>query len=286
MILNLADLNETQLQAHDFWDFGADGTSMEFCVKHLGGSNGVGFNLEDWRLKDVSDRGFAAVQGNIFDIPCTPGCVDFVSMSHFVEHLHGADQLEAALRLALTAARDFVHIRGPFFDDALALQAHGFKFFWDDWIDHEFKAGLGLLKDTLARLGVTSYHASVGFPVFDSSDTAVHPLVSPANQDAYDPGLHPPKPHVVFPRPFFQEFAVLIPAANRSLPVEALTVRHGPYGVLREMLLRIEHSREGQALPFGDIQRILCGLPPPPPRPLPTRLLGGVRRRVGRLLHG
>ena len=234
-----------EFQSCDCWDFGADANSMEFATRVLGAQRPLGVNLEHSRLENMRAAGYQTVEMNIFSIPETLRC-RIVSMSHFLEHLNSEEELERALKLAVCAAGELVYISGPLFEDDDYARSFGLKFFWGDWVDHRSRLSLNHVKAALRRLNVHQFSTSVGFPVFDSSSDSILGLGEVPNQERFDPAKHLVKTPFVFPRPVFQEFAIVIPL-SRSCRTDCVhAARHGTWGVMLEHLR--EHSSKNQAV--------------------------------------
>lgn len=226
------------LEGYEFLDFGASkGASINFGVRRLGGTRGLGIDLDPEKVRQMSEKGFDCIEADATRLQFPPGSVRFVVMSHFLEHLPGLEQAERAVESAARTASDFLFIQGPYFDADEYLEARGFKLYWSDWTGHPCHLTTGQLREILLRLGLEDHVMMVCDEITDSSDPAVHPLDSPPDQHDYDLGIHPDKPYVKFARPLYRSIVCYV----RLRPFEGWEqVLQAP-----RKGMRLEHSVEG-----------------------------------------
>lgn len=201
-----ASLGSEVLSNYDFLDFGASaGGSLEFGRGRLGGTRGLGIDIDAQKLQLMRAAGYECVQGDVTKLALPADSVRFVVMSHLLEHLSGLADIQAAISSAARVASDFLFIRGPYFDADNYLESLGLRLYWSHWTGHTYHIGVTELALVLTRLGLSDHLILLSGPIPDSSHPAVHPLASPIDQHEYDPGAHSPKPLVQFDRPVFQE---------------------------------------------------------------------------------
>ena len=80
-------ISREQLEPFDFLDFGSSsGDSLEFATQRLGGRRGLGVDFDPKKVQAARDRGLDAIQASLIDLECPEDCVDFVLVSHLLEH--------------------------------------------------------------------------------------------------------------------------------------------------------------------------------------------------------
>lgn len=214
---------------YDCLDIGADVNSMGWCKEYLGVSNPIGLNIEKSRLENMRNAGLPCEDINAFDIPEDVE-VDYIFMSHLLEHLQTAQEVTDLVSKCLRMARKGIYIAGPFFEEDTYLRTHDLKFVWGDWSGHISRFGiynfLPLLRHTIGD----KVTASLGFPVFDASPDNIVALDERPDIDSFERDGTRPKKLVSLPRPVFQEFVTFIrldPSVDANRVHEA---RHGKQG--------------------------------------------------------
>lgn len=204
--LELVKDTRSDLKGYDFMDFGASkGGSIDFALRRLGGTRGLGVDLDSNKVKTMLDAGYDCIQADVNKLDFPPDSVRFVTMSHFLEHLSNLRAVKSAVESASRVASDFLFIQGPYFDADEYLRARGLKFYWSDWHGHTCHLTTSKLREILLELGLEDHTFMVRGAVEDSSDPRIHPVSSPKDQHAYDPDSHPVKPFVPFPEPLPSE---------------------------------------------------------------------------------
>lgn len=197
---------DMDVSAYDFLDFGAStGGCIEFAKARLGGTNGLGVDIDSQKVARMWSLGYDCAEGDVTQVDLPDDSVRFVTMSHILEHLPDLDSVRRALAGAARVASDFLFIQGPFFDADGILAEDGLKFYWSDWTYHTCHLTTDALRETLDALGLRDYVCMGRAVVADSTDPAVHPTGSPPDQHDYDAGEHPPKPTVSFAAPKYAD---------------------------------------------------------------------------------
>ncbi len=225
--------------AYDFFDFGpSGGNSVAFGQKYLHGGRPLGFELSPDRVKALREKGIDCVEGDILKLAFPSNITRFTLMSHFLEHLPGLDAMRAVVHEAVKASRDFLFIQGPYFDADEYLRMLGFKCYYSDWTDHRCNWKSWELLDILSSEEVAEYRFFGVRRINGSDSDIIHPLESRLDQHEYDPAKHPPKRHVEFEIPVFQEivccarlrdidyFDAVLSARAQLEPIEPVPARY------------------------------------------------------------
>ena len=200
------------LSAYDFIDFGSSrGGCIDFAIKKLGGKRGLGIELHKKRADDLNKKGYPCINADVTTLNLPKKSVRFVTMSHFLEHLHNIPEVLYVIKLAARTTTDFVFIEGPTFDFDDYLKSKGFKFFWCDWTGHTLPMTTGLLKEIFKKLKLSNYTLLVEKRyITNSLSPDIHPLNSPKNQHAYNIAKHPLKETIKFDAKIFRSFIFFI----------------------------------------------------------------------------
>lgn len=202
------DLREIlSAKRYDYVDFGcSNGGSLKFGRDKLGGTVGIGLDIDPAKIKQTQAVGFDAVQFDVTQLVSQPNCTRFVTMKHFLEHLPNAILAEKCIIAACEAATDFIYIRQPWFDSDGYLFDRGLKLYWSDWSGHtNLMTSLQFYRILRNIPKIHRWRIYARNPIIDSSDDAVHPLTSPRNQHGWSGDRHPAKPQVRFTQPTYRE---------------------------------------------------------------------------------
>lgn len=188
---------------------------MRFAQQKLGGSRGVGLDIDQKKVDASRRAGFDAQLADVTGIDATStGTVRFVTMMHFLEHLYTLEMAQKCIRSACSIADEFVFIRQPFFDADDYLAGLGLRLYWSHWHGHRnhMKAGdfQGILEDLLAQGQIRRFILFNRTKIADSDNPCVHPLSSPINQHQWEAGKHDPKEYCVFHTPVYREIGAVI----------------------------------------------------------------------------
>lgn len=211
--------------AYKFLDYGCSrGGSIALAQRLFGKGNGLGLDIDPTKVAAAQNIGYDAMVADLTALPLRADCVDYVILSHFLEHLSGLKDAEKALSGAVRSARSFVYVAQPWFDSDGYLFSKNLKLYWSDWHGHPNRMtslDFHFLLNEFKRRGLIE-----GFSIFghkrirSSAHEAVHPLDSGRNQHEYDAKVHSKKPFlpVFFTADVFAEIHVLIDITqNNSL---------------------------------------------------------------------
>ncbi len=199
-----------------FLDFGcSEGGSIEYAYKMFDNAwPGLGIDVNAKKIETAQGHGYDAINFDIMNIP-NRKLVDFVTMSHVLEHLPDLKMADQFLRKSVAIARKFVFIRQPFFDADGWLAQRGLKLYWADW-QNGHKNKMTSLDFYLTLNRMKSEGILNGFSIYfrdkisTSDHPAIHPINSPGDQHSYQLSLHPPKKMDISLENTFREIFVLV----------------------------------------------------------------------------
>jgi Methyltransferase domain len=196
-----------------FLDAGCgEGGSMTQLSQRFGRSPGLGIDYYPEAIEASRISGFEVMYSNLLmpDLVLPEGCVDYAAAMDFLEHLPTEqDAVQVLVKLA-SAARDFLVIRHPSFEDVEYLKQFGLKLNWTDWSCHPNPMKLGDFHRIFAGLGWHDYEILPHMNYTDSSHESMLPLTAPTDTLRYDPKSHGPKPQVEFDRKVWGKFDIFV----------------------------------------------------------------------------
>jgi len=194
----------------------AAGRSIEHCQRRFERGRGLGLDWYGPDLDIARNSGLAVAQCNLATLELPRACVSFVSMVDFVEHLPDVAATRRLLETCGAAARDFLFIRHPSFDEMEYLHGLGVKMTWTDWPCHTNMMRMVDFERLFAEMGWTDYTIRPHLPLLDSMHPAMVPLCAPPDTQAYDAAAHGPKQAIAFERPIYGKFDLFV-RLNREL---------------------------------------------------------------------
>lgn len=208
------------LTGYNFIDFGCStGGNIRFIQNTLHDVKGFGIDIDPRKIEEAKLNGHEVVLYDILKIPDNYS-IEFVTMSHFLEHLDSVNHVESFLNKAVCIANSFVHIRQPYFDTDGYLLSKGLKFYWSDWVGHKNAvSSLDFYKfcSKLLNSGRIDSFAMYGRGlVGESIDDSIIPLHSPTNSGKYK-HEYGEKPNVSFCTPVYKELVVVLIIDEQSL---------------------------------------------------------------------
>ena len=200
---------------YHFFDFGCStGECIDYAYQTFNNpGTGLGIDISEKKIEMAREKGHAAIAFDILKIPDRK-LVEFVTMSHFLEHLPSVKIADQFLRKAVVVAKQYVFIRQPFFDADGYLAQHGLKLYWSDWTGHpnkmtslDFYLSLKKMKSEGLLSGFSINFVS---KIPSSTHYVIHPLNSPIDQHWYDPAIHHHKKNDISLDNVFREIVVLV----------------------------------------------------------------------------
>lgn len=222
-----------------YYDFGcSSGGFMAFLKKIIPTIAGVGIDLDEKKLEKLHKNGFIGNNIRIEDLPDVKH-VNFVTMSHFLEHLGSLNDSRMALSKGIRIAKDFVFIRQPWFDSDGLLIPFGLKFYYSDWSGHKNKmTSLDfylILKDVLNKKEIFGFKIYGRGLVSDGLSDLLIPLSAARNQGKYDPLIHGKKEFTEkFPFKIFREIVVVIQIGKDIELADCILDALGSYELIKE----------------------------------------------------
>lgn len=194
-----------------FIDLGSgSGGSIDHCARRFALGSGLGFELDAKEIAEARQAGFDVVQADLMSVEAPPGSVAFVSAMDFLEHLPDADAAALVLKRFSPAAREFIFIRHPSFEEMEYLAGLGLKLCWTDWSGHPNMMRIDDFEKLFEHFGWTEYTIVPRNLVANSTDDQLVPLSAPTDTVMYDPSSHESKPFVRFDRPIFGQYDILV----------------------------------------------------------------------------
>src|SRR4051812_13557296 len=114
-----------------FVDLGSGvGGSIQHCVRRFDRGAGIGIEVGKADLEAARRAGLDVIEADVRTAAPLERSVSFVSMMDFLEHLPDLAASDAVVERFARAARDFLFIRHPSFEDIDYLAGLGLKIVW------------------------------------------------------------------------------------------------------------------------------------------------------------
>lgn len=220
-----------------FIDAGSgEGDSTRRCERRFGSGPGLGIERSSERVDLARASGLAAICADAVEVELPAGCVSFVAMCDFLEHLPSERDVRRALERYCRVARDFLFIQHPSFERIDKLARLGLKIVWSDWDDHTTMMTIADYRRMFASLGLHDVTFHPINPIFDSQHHTIVPVETRGYAEAYDPERHAPKPFVEFDFPLFARYDIFVRLGSAldddswrriTAPVDAVLVEGG-----------------------------------------------------------
>ena len=234
-VIDAADLDATTRSRVEFLDLGCGRGKWLGAATRRFGVQGIGLELNRHKVVKAQANGRAVYRANILDLePVDFPAVKYVNLDNVLEHLPSLEVVQDVLERSCRIASHLVYIRHPSFEDKDYLAGLGLKQYWTDWPGvHKTHVLLPEFTAMANRLGVYRMVVSPVRRAFDSTDPTILPMSAPPGQvradrttpapgatpaGVYDPDHHGPKPLVVFDRPVYFAFDVVL-VTGRRLPM-------------------------------------------------------------------
>jgi len=196
-----------------FLDAGCgEGGSMTQLNQRFGRSPGLGLDYYMEAVEASCKAGFESIYCNLLmsELVLPENCVDYAAAMDFLEHLPTEQDAVTVLIKLASAARDFLIIRHPSFEDVDYLEQFGLKLNWTDWSCHPNPMKLDDFRRIFAGLGWKDYAILPHMNYADSSHDSMLPLAAPTDTLRYDKESHGPKALVEFDRPVWGKFDIFV----------------------------------------------------------------------------
>lgn len=194
-----------------FIDFGASsGGSVEYCEKTFNRGRGIGIDNSATKIALAKEKGRLVTKGDLRSIHIPEKCVSFCSALDFLEHLPNIAFATNVLHSMVRAARDFVFIRHPSFEDIDYLASMGFKIDWTDWRGHTNMMKISDFDNIFAEAGWDDYVIIPRRRIQDSTHSAIIPLTAPTDTVRYKEETCGAKNCMHFTRECYEQFDIYI----------------------------------------------------------------------------
>jgi SAM-dependent methyltransferase len=215
-----AVLRELQSKRYAFLDLGCGtGSSLDHCQRRFKASPGIGIDYTKSEVLAARSLGYTAYWCNFLDQHLPAECVSFVSMADTLEHLPRKCPLTVILTHVAHAARDFLFIRHPSFEqaDMEYLATLGLKISWTDWTGHTNPVSIAEFKHAFRSLGWSDYVITPHYFLADTASEHIVPIECPTDTTRYDAAVHRPKAFVRFDQPIPGKFDIFV-RLNPQMP--------------------------------------------------------------------
>jgi SAM-dependent methyltransferase len=210
-----------------FLDAGCgEGISIGHLQERFGRGPGFGIDVQAPLIETAIANGYDAACCDLLqpDLVLPPNCVDFAAAMDVLEHLPTERDAAIVLQKLVSAAREFVFIRHPSFEDVDYLASLGLKLNWTDWTGHPNGMRIEDFRRLFAEFDWRDYAILPHMIFVDSlSHPSMLPLATPIDSVRYDPDLHGPRPAVTFDRPVYGKFDIFIRCGEMDPAVWART---------------------------------------------------------------
>lgn len=211
------NLEQIAQGTYDQLDFGCStGNALIFGKEELGLKRGIGLDIDPEKVKRARAAGHEAAVLDVTTLGDYPDSVSVVTLFHFLEHLPSFELARTCVRAAITAARDYVFIRQPWFDADTHLMRLGLKCYWSDWRGHLYHiSAFDMLKMIDPVEEILDYRIYGRKRIKSSSDPALVPLLAQGNMHQYDQQRDGLKPEIDICVDAFYESAAIIRLSDR-----------------------------------------------------------------------
>jgi hypothetical protein len=188
----------------------ASGGSLSHCEQRFGKRPGLGLDWYGADLEIAKSQGFAVAHCDLTSVELPAKCISYASMMDVLEHLPNEASAMSVMHKLSVAARDFLFIRHPSFDDVKYLAQFGLKFTWTDWTGHPNMMKIADYQRVFKTLVWNDYVIIPHMPLDDSTHPAIVPATAPADTLKYDAERHGPKPELQFDRTLYGKFDIFV----------------------------------------------------------------------------
>lgn len=194
-----------------FVDAGSSkGGSLVLCRRRFRCGPGIGFDSDPEKIEIARRDGLDVFRCDLLETPLPEKSVGFGSMLDFLEHLPDEAMARRFLVNIAHAARDFLVVRHPSFEDIEYLADFDLKIGWTHWSGHKNMMTVADFERLFADLGWNRYVIKPRRRITSSEDPAIVPIHAPINAVHYNDEVHGPKNSVTFDRPVHTGFDIFV----------------------------------------------------------------------------
>lgn len=207
----------------DFVDFGTHRGGGIKWGEQLGGTRGLGIELDPTRAQRALDAGLPVFTGDIATFPTTGLSFRFAVCRHVLEHMPNQYVVGFVLWRLAQICTEFVYIEQPIFDYADELEAQGLTLAHMTMPTHTCRLSIDELLEIVEEVGIPAYAQGRIRRIPNSSSPWVHVAGADENRSRWREEVDPPKPEVEFDPPLYRDLIVI--AALGRLDLDDLVRR-------------------------------------------------------------
>lgn len=192
----------------DFVDFGTHRGGGIKWGRRLGGTRGLGIELDPSRAQAALDAGFPVYTGDIATFPTTGMRFRFAVCRHILEHMPNEYVVGFVLWRLAQVCTEFIYIEQPIFDDAEELERQGLTLAQTTMPNHTCRLSIEQLLRIVEGVGIPAYAQGRVRPIHSSANPWVHVAGAAENRSRWREGVDPPKPEVEFDPPLYRDLVV------------------------------------------------------------------------------
>jgi hypothetical protein len=229
---NRAIIEMASASAFDFIDFGTHkGSGLAFGSQILGGSRGMGVELNEAKVIENLAAGRYVYSGNVNSIPVEGKCFSFGVCRHVLEHMPDPETVGAVLGSLGRMCRDYIYIEQPDATHEGYLNSLGLMSMSATLSYHTCLMTDQEISETLMKQGLNDFVIGHLLPQMDSDNQWIQALGAPPDRWTWNE-KDPPKPKVKFDRPIYRDI-VFVVRLNKQLDIRSVVDRI-PRIVLRQ----------------------------------------------------
>jgi hypothetical protein len=195
--------------AFDFVDFGTHRGGGIRWGEHLGGSSGLGIELDPVRAQRAFDAGYPVYTGDIATFPTEGLRFRFAVCRHVLEHMPNEHVVAFVLWRLAQICTEFIYIEQPIFDYAAELEAQGLTLAHMTMRTHTCRVSVEELLRIVEGVGIGSYAQGRTRAIRDSSNPWVHAAGAAEDRSRWQEDVDPPRPNVEFDPPLHRDLIVV-----------------------------------------------------------------------------
>lgn len=193
----------------DFVDFGTHRGGGIRWGEHLGGTRGLGIELDATRAQRALDQGIPVYTGDIATFPTAGLRFRFAVCRHVLEHLPNEYVVGFVLWRLAQICTDFIYIEQPIFDYADELGEQGLTLAHMTMRSHTCRVSTEQLLRIVEGVGIPAYAQGRIRPIRNSSSPWVHVAGAAENRSRWQEGVDPPRPELEFDPPLYRDLIVI-----------------------------------------------------------------------------
>lgn len=210
----------------DFLDFGSHtGRGLKRGVQ-LGGTRGLGIEIDDDKSLALMREGFYVYSDDLLNLPSIKRTIKFALCSHILEHLPGKYHAGIVLNRLATLASEFILIEQPNFSNEMDLFRKGLVAAHSTLTYHTWFATARDFVEVITDLGLYNWIMCGAIPMESSEHNWIHAAGAPPNSWFWEDGKSDPKKKVAFPRTQYRDIVIVV-GTDLKFDVEPISKKAG-----------------------------------------------------------